>query len=261
MTNPRVLFIDIETAPLEAYTWGIWDVNVGLDQIKTEWSILAFCAKWMDSRDIIYKDTSGRGQDKVRDDSELLQSIWDLLNEADIVVAQNGVRFDIRKINSRLLMSGFGPYAPIRVIDTLSVAKKYFGFTSNKLAWTSKYLTSVPKSDHRRFPGFELWIECLKDNPVAWKEMRRYNIRDVVACEQLYHRVRPWITNHPNFGTYKADKNKSCCPKCGSLKLQKRGLSITQAGQYQRYQCGSCAGWSRSKQTLLPVQDRKVLLV
>jgi hypothetical protein len=256
-----ILTLDIETAPLEAYTWGLWDQNVGLDQIKTEWSILSYCAKWLNNKKLIYRDTGGKGVKRVRDDAGILDDIWHLLDNADIVVAQNGNRFDIRKINARLLMHGYGPYSPIRTIDTLTVAKKYFGFSSNKLAWMSKHLTDTPKSDHRDFPGFELWVECLKDNPKAWEEMKTYNQIDTVACEQLYLKLRPWITNHPNLGAYSDADGKPACPKCGSADIQKRGFSTTQNGKYQRFQCQGCGGWSRSKSTVLTVEERKVLLV
>lgn len=256
---PKVLVIDIETAPLESYTWGIFDQNVGLDQIKTEWSILSYAAKWVGKRKVTYADTGGRGPGKVRDDKLLMADIWELLNDTDLVVAQNGNRFDIKKINSRLLMHGYGPYSPIRVVDTLSVAKKHFGFTSNKLAWLSKHLTNTKKSEHKKFPGFELWTECLKDNPAAWREMRKYNIQDVVATEQLYLRQRPWITSHPNQGAY--TQAPHACPKCGSTSQQKRGESVTQQGRYQRYQCTACGGWSRGKHLLLTQNVRKSLLV
>ncbi len=256
----NILVCDIETAPLESYTWGIWEQNVSLEQIKTEWSILSYAAKWVGKKQIIYQDTSGRGPGKVRDDKWLVKSIWTLLDEADLVVAQNGVRFDIKKINARLIAHGFGPYSPVRVIDTLSVAKKHFGFTSNKLEWMSKYLTDSPKSKHKKFPGFELWLECLKDNPAAWAEMKKYNIQDVVATEKLYLKQRPWIANHPNLGTY-SDRAEASCPKCDSTHLQARGYSILQQGKYHRYHCQECGGWSRGKEMLLPLTTRRAKLV
>ena len=66
MTSPKILVIDIETSPLESWTWGIWDQNVSLEQIKTEWTILSFAAKWLGKRPILYADTGGRGVKKVR---------------------------------------------------------------------------------------------------------------------------------------------------------------------------------------------------
>lgn len=256
----QLLVLDIETAPIEALTWGLWDQNIGLDQIQSEWNILAYCAKWLDKDELIYADTSGRGRKQVRNDSRLLKQIWDLLDSADIVIAQNGIKFDVKKINARLLMAGYGPYSPIRVIDTTVVARKHFGFTSNKLAWLSEHLTDTPKSAHKKFPGWELWVECLKDNPEAWAEMQEYNQIDVLATEKVYLRQRPWISNHPNLGTY-TDSTSPECPKCGSKKLQKRGSALTQNGRYPRFQCTDCGGWSRGKQTVLTKEQREILLV
>ena len=259
MTKPHILILDIETAPIEAYTWGIWDQNIGLEMIKTDWTILSYAAKWLGKPAVIYRDTSGGGREAVRSDSVLLSSLWKLLDQADIVITQNGKKFDIRKINARFIGAGLGPYSPIRVIDTLVVARKHFGFTSNKLAWVSKILTDAPKSDHKEFPGFELWKECLADNPKAWRVMKKYNKRDVISTEKYYLRLRPWISSHPNLGAY-FDGSEHSCPACGSANTQKRGLSLTQQGRYQRYQCGECGSWSRGKQKLLLETRRKALL-
>lgn len=258
--EPRILVLDIETAPIEAFVWGLWEQNVGLDFIKTEWSMLAFAARWMDEKKTIYADTGGRGAGKVRDDKALTQQIRGLLEEADIVVAQNGKRFDIRKINARMVIHGFGPPAPYRVVDTMIEARKYFAFTSQKLAWTSKYLTDSPKSEHKKFPGFELWVECLRDNPKAWAEMRKYNCQDVISTLKVYLKLRPWINNHPNIGMHDS-ADKPNCPKCGSRDLQMRGDAVTQQGRYNRYQCQSCGGWARGKQMIVALPVRRSKLV
>ena len=252
--------IDIESAPLEAYVWGLWDQNVGLDFIKTEWSILSYAAKWIDQKQIIYEATGGRGKSKVRDDKPLMGKLWKLLNEADIVVAQNGKRFDVRKINARFIMHGIGPPSPFRVVDTMIICKRLFAFTSQKLAWTSKYLTDSPKSEHKKFPGFDLWKECLIDNPAAWAEMKKYNKQDIVSTEKVYLKLLPWINDHPNVGAYDPAET-SACPKCGSDKLQRRGASMTQQGKYPRFQCQGCGGWSRGKLALLPINKRRAMLV
>jgi len=243
---PKMVCIDIETTPIESYTWGLWEQNVGLEMIKTEWSILAFCSKVIGKPGVEYADTGGRGAGKVRDDSKLLKRLWTILNEADIVIGQNVRRFDIKKINARLVMAGYKPYSPVRVIDTLDAAKKTFAFTSNRLAWTSKYMTDTPKSEHKKYPGFELWAACLKDDPGAWAEMKKYNVQDVVATEKLYAKLRPWMSNHLNLGVYVGNKETHACPACGSLNTQRRGRATTQAFQYWRYQCVDCGSWSKA---------------
>jgi hypothetical protein len=257
---PSILTLDIETAPLRSYHWGLWDQNIGLEQIESEWSILSYSAKWLGEKRVRFEHTGGRGADKVRDDKALMQSLWELLQEADIVVAQNGKEFDIKKINARMLMHGMPPYRPInRVIDTMQEAKKRFSFTSNKLAWLSKYLTPAKKSEHKEFPGFELWAECLKDNPRAWRVMGKYNAQDVVATEQLYLRLRPWIEGHPNLATY-IEGAGACCPKCLSKQLVSNGYRTNQYGCYRRLQCQGCGGWAFERQTTLTASNRRALL-
>lgn len=256
---PRVVTLDIETAPLVSYTWDIWDQNVGLDQIHVEWSIISFSAKWLGEKAIIYRDTGGNGPNRIREDKPLLRELWAILDQADIVIAQNGVKFDLKKINARLLMHGFTPYSPIKVVDTMLIAKRHFAFTSNKLAWMSEHLTTTKKDDHHRFPGFKLWDECMKDNPAAWAEMRKYNIRDVVATEELYLRLRPWMVGHPNVAAYMLGEEVRC-PKCGSSDVQKRGTVPTQTGEYTRIRCNSCGGWSRTRYTENSLKKRHALL-
>lgn len=259
MSDARILVIDIETSPLEGYIWRLFDENVGLDQIKTEWSILSYCAKWLEEKKVIYDYTGGRGPKRVRDDKRLMRGLWKLLDAADIVIAQNGKKFDIKKINARLIEHGFRPYSPVRIIDTYLVARKHFGFTSNKLAWQSAHLTDLAKSEHKKYPGFTLWKACLDDDPKAWAEMRKYNIIDVLSTEKVYLKQRPWIENHVNLGTYA--KTIGCvCPKCGSGRLQSRGIAVTQQGKYVRMQCLSCSGWSRSKTSEIDRPSRKRLL-
>lgn len=68
-TGPRVLLIDIETAPVMAYVWSLWKQNVGLNQIAREWNILSFCAKWLHEPEIIYHDI----RETPHDDSTLMQ--------------------------------------------------------------------------------------------------------------------------------------------------------------------------------------------
>ena len=257
--TPNIVTLDIETAPLQSYHWGLWQQNISLDQINDEWTILSFSAKWLDNDTVIYKDAGGRGKNKVRDDLPLLKELWNILDRADIVVAQNGAAFDIKKINARMLMAGFGPYSPIKIVDTMLVAKRHFAFTSNKLKWLSSHLTETEKSDHKQFPGFELWTECLKDNPKAWAEMKKYNCIDTKATEQLYLKLRAWTQGHPNVAAY-AEHDELACPKCGSKDVQKRGKAFTQTGEYHRFQCKGCGGWSRSRYSMNSAAKRKSLL-
>lgn len=259
MTHPRIVTLDIETSPILAYVWGLFKQFVGLNQIVSDWSILSFSYKWLGDPKVHHFNTGGRGVEKVRDDRHLLQLIWDVLDEADIVIAQNGIKFDAKKINARFIQAGMPPPSPYKIVDTMLEAKKVAAFTSNKLAWLSDILTDTPKEDHPEFPGFELWTECLKDNPRAWKVMKRYNDRDIPSCEGVYLKLRPYIVGHPNVAAYNDDTDVQC-PKCGSKEIQRRGVALTQTGKYQRMQCFGCGGWSRTRYTENDIKKRRSLL-
>lgn len=255
--GPKIGLIDIETAPLEGYVWGLFDQNVGLNQIKREWSILSFCFKELGAprKSLEYLDTQGAPLD----DSLILKRLWEILHEYDILIAQNGKRFDLRKIKARLILEEFKPPSPVKIADTMLMARQVAAFTSNKLEWLSQYLSPIAKSKHKDFPGFELWSECLKDNPKAWAAMRKYNIPDVLSMEHVYLRLRPWVAGHTNVAVY-TDAEHLACPTCGSDKLKQDGHSYTQIGKYLRYQCGNCGAWSRNRYTINTTSKRKVLL-
>ncbi|UWI83481.1 putative head-to-tail connector protein [Ralstonia phage BHDT_So9] len=260
MTGPKILTIDVETSPIGAHVWRLFDENVALNQITAEWTILSFCAKWLGSDEVIYEDTFN--QRNKRDDKRIVKKIHKLLDEADIVIGQNVQKFDRRKINARFIMNGLQPPSPYRVVDTMLMARKTFGFTSNKLEWLSEKLcTQYKKLKHKKFPGFELWAAFLAGNPDAQAEMREYNIVDVRSTEELYLKLRPWHPGHPNVNTYDADAGDEMrCPTCGSTHLIRKGYRYTNVGTYVRFKCQDCGAWPHGRQMQNTKQQRKNLL-
>jgi len=258
-TQPRILVLDIETAPVLAYVWRTFKENVSWDQISTDWYILSFAAKWLGDPRVMYFDQSKRRN--IEDDRVLMGKLWKLLDEADVVIAHNGKKFDIRKIKARFILNGFPPPSPFRIIDTLEQARKEFAFTSNRLvALTDMLVPEDKKDDHAEFPGFSLWAECLKGNPRAWAVMEKYNKQDVVSLEKLYLRLRPWMEGHPNVGTF-VDPDELTCPRCGGTHMRRAGYRFTQTGKYVRYQCNDCGGWSRGRTMVNTRETRDNLLV
>ena len=254
-SGPRVLFIDIETAPILAQVWKIWDENISLSQIKQDWHLISFAAKFLGEKEIFYMDQ--RKSKNIEDDRKLLEAIWKLLDEADIVVGQNSKAFDVKKINARFIMNGFSPPSSFKQIDTLLIAKKYFGFTSNKLEFmTSKLNKKHKKSSHKKFTGFELWKECLNGNQTAWREMEEYNKLDILSLEELYHKLIPWDTSI-NFDLYTDDVVNTC--KCGNTEFKKNGFAYTSSGKFQRFCCTECGAETRSKENLFSKEKKQSL--
>lgn len=264
MSNLKILVVDIETAPIMAHVWGLWQQDVSLTQIEKDWHVMAWCAKWFKAADgtvygphsnLIYRDQ--RNAKDLTDDKEILKDIRKLLDEADIVIGQNSKNFDIKKLNARFILNGLKPYSKFKHVDTKQIASKHFAFTSNKLEYLSEKLcTKHKKSKHAKFFGFNLWLACMAGNKKAWKEMEHYNKRDVLATEELYIKLQPW-DNSINLDLYADDVMRKCI--CGSTKFNKNGFAYTSTGRFQRYCCSNCGAENREKVNLLSKEKRKSL--
>lgn len=248
----KILILDIETSPNVAHVWRFFKTNVGANQVIEHSTILSYAAKWLEEDEIVFEWT------KDQTEKSLLKKLNKVLHQADMVVAHNGAQFDCPKIRGRSLVHNIKPAKPYKEIDTVKVARKEFGFESNSLEYLAKVLGCTPKTKHKNFPGHELWIECLKNNPAAWAEMKEYNINDVTTLEEVYLKMRPYIRYHPNVAVY-MENDEITCPKCGSTANVKEGFAYTHTGKYQQYSCKSCGGWHRGRFTEYPAEKRAVL--
>src|SRR2546422_11197735 len=93
----KVLMLDIETKPNKAYTWGIWNVNVGINQIIEPGEMICFAAKWYGQDQIEFYSQWDGGQ------YAMVDQAWRLLDEADVVVHFYGSKFDIPHLNTEFL--------------------------------------------------------------------------------------------------------------------------------------------------------------
>jgi DNA polymerase III epsilon subunit-like protein len=81
--------------------------------------MLSWSFKWLDGKHITKGlcDYKTFKKDKTND-KELVTELWELFNEADILIAHNGDRFDRRKSNTRFLKHHLTPPQPYQTIDT-----------------------------------------------------------------------------------------------------------------------------------------------
>ncbi len=254
ISKPKVLILDIETSPIISAVWMLFKQNVGLNQIKKDWYVISWSAKWLGEKDTYYMDK--RDSFDTEDDRELLEGIWDLIDQADWVVTQNGVKFDMKKLNARFILNGMKPPSSYKNIDTLLIAKSHFGFTSNKLEYmTDKLCKKYKKLPHAKFAGYELWKQCLLGNIDAWEEMKEYNTYDVLSLEELYTILRPWYKKHPNPNLYHDGEETYCT--CGSTNLVANGFHTTGVSKFVRLSCQDCGAEVRERVNILTKEKRK----
>jgi DNA polymerase III epsilon subunit-like protein len=234
----KILLLDIETFPIEAFVWGIYEQNIGVNQIKEDWVVASWAAKWYGQNKIFYNDQSKK--ENKRDDKDLLVGIWNF-------IGQNSVKFDVPKLFARFIKNKMRRPSPFQQIDTRKLARKTFGFTSNSLEYLCTHLgVEKKKVKSKKFIGQDLWTECLKGNQEAWQEMKAYNIRDVEALEDIYDAMIPWY-NPLDFRVFNPKIINEACPTCSGKNMQKRGVMYTKSGKFQRYQCKDCGTWTHDK--------------
>ena len=256
-TSAKVLILDIETAPISAYVWGIWNQNVGTHQIQSDWFCLTWAAKWL-FEDKVYSAKLKPAEVLEQDDKRIIEGIWKLVNEADIVIAHNGEKFDMPKVNSRFIINGLRPPLPYQQIDTLKHIRRQFGFTSNKLDYVNKLLNLERKKE----TNFDLWERCMKGNKDALKEMEDYNVQDVRILEETYLLIRAWIKPHPNMGLFILDEKEHRCPNCGSSDLEIMGKTYnTPANVYELMRCSNCGASSRKRLGSANIKQKRHLLI
>lgn len=238
----RVLIFDIETAPMLAYIWRAKTEYVNPQAITHEVFLLSWAAKWEDGKRVQGDVLTGE-EALAQDDSRIVQSLADLIREADVVVAHYGNGFDIPMLNNRLLLLGLEPLGPVRSIDTKALAAKSFRLASNKL----DYIAEALGIGNKIKTEFQWWVDCYHGDEAALKRMYRYNRKDVTLLEAVYQRLKPYVKNLPRLvdGTGPNDRS---CPFCGEEALQKRGLYRTNASTFQKWHCTSCRRNSRSRQ-------------
>lgn len=231
----KILLFDVETAPNLSYVWGRWEQNIL--SVSEHWYMICFAYKWLgEKKTYVYSlpDFKTYKKDPVNDEL-LITKLWELFDQAEIIIGQNLDAFDIKKSNARFIKHGLEPPSFYKTIDTLKIARRNFKFDSNKLDDLGDYLSIGRKI---QTGGFNLWLGCMRGDKKAWKRMTDYNKMDVILLEKVYLKLRGWATTTPNMnlilGKY------SVCPTCGSEHITKRGYRYTKVYTYQAYHCQNC---------------------
>lgn len=211
--------------------------------------MLCFAYKWLGEKQthIVALPDFKTWKKNKKDDTELVYKLWELFNEAEIIIAHNGDLFDIKKANARFIQHRLEPPSPYKSIDTLKVARRYFKFDSNKLDRLGQYLEIGRKEKNM---DFSVWLGCMEGKTESWVKMRKYNIQDVVLLEKVYFKLRGWIKNSPNMNMlYGTSFN---CPNCASEHTTRQGIYTSRTGAYQRWKCQNCGAWSHGENIKSP---------
>lgn len=229
--EPRILFLDIETRPIVAEVWSLYNVDrIGLNQVREFGGTICVGAKWQNERKVRFFSDWQHGH------KGMLEAVYELWHEADAICGYNSDRFDLKKLRGEFAKEDMAPPKPIASIDVFKTVKREFGFDSNKLDHVASLFGVGRKLQHE---GHALWTKVMQGDEKARRTMQRYCCQDVRLLEDVYRKLLPWISTHPYLGK----SSGYSCNRCGSKDLIGRGEKRTRHFRVQSLQCKNCGGW------------------
>lgn len=255
--GPVIKVVDVETAPEIAYSFRRFKAFISPEQVIKRGYLLSYSSADLHTGEVEGKSLADYDLFEIdhTDDYAMCQDIWRILDEADIIIAHNGVKFDRAYINQRFAYHGMQPPSTYVVIDTLKAAKKQFALPSNALKEMCLYFeTENFKLDNE---GFSLWKACCEGDREAFGRMQTYNDGDVLSLRDLYLKLLAWIPQHPNVSAYFEDD--ACrCSRCGSkdVAVVPGKFYHTAVSTFEIIRCAQCDSLSRGRSNLRSKEKR-----
>lgn len=247
LKEPRILIWDIETLPNLKEVMRVFPQlsdYPGLT-LKAQFnSIICFGYKFLGDKSVkcINAWDFPEWDKDVNADGPLIDKALEILSKSDAIVTHNGKRFDWKFFQTRLLIQGKNLLHKIPHIDTCAVSKSNLFGLNNRLNTLAKLTDSGQKLENG---GWDLWCKVLERETKSMELMTRYCKQDVAVLEKVFLKLRPLISNLPNWNLF-TDTGEKVCPSCGSIKIQSYGLRRTKTNLYRRFRCNDCLSVSQS---------------
>lgn len=236
----RVLFWDIETSPMEVWTYAIGqNIAISPSQIEHESKITSIA--YMFEGDKFPKYLEWEFKDGEGDDELMLKKFVSVLDTADIVVAQNGDRFDLTTFYWRLNELKLPPPEnEIITLDTLKLSRRVFRSPSHKLDYRSKVYGFGGKIKQ----DMGDCIAVAKGDSKKQKERVRYNIKDVLDLRRLFWREINYYFIPKQIAKLLKNyiyEKRPFCKKCEVKRRKKYDVSsVEKTDMHIQYKCRNC---------------------
>jgi len=243
------LFWDVETGYYKTPVYSAYKQFVKPENLEGDKKIICISYKWQ-YEDKVHTLT----WDSKQDDKKMIQKFVKIIGQADEIVAHNGDKFDIKELRTRAMLQGVLMFPKYRTIDTLKKSRKFFRFPANSLNYLGIRLDVTRKLDS---VGFDLWRRCQegysKKDPElnekktkkeiqkeALAEMVNYCEHDVMALEDIFNVMMPFIDHNTNYSVLNGGPKWSC-PECTSGNVQLSHTDTTPMGYIKRHmKCNDC---------------------
>ncbi len=249
----KILLFDLETSHDLIAKFGLYPEYTNPENIIKGASIICAAWKWLDEKTIHSANVADHPNNFAKDrnnDRNVVLELKKAIEQADVLIAHNGDKFDVKWFNTRCLYHGIPEVDEPFTIDTLKIAKRYYRFSSNRLDYLGKYL-----GVGRKIKTHNHWWLAIVDTSVAAKDaiklakkMEAYNKMDVMLLERVFKKLRHRC-KLPNYNLF-VDTPICLCPNCGSDHVQRGGTRVRSTGKFQRFHCQNCNHWYQDKKAL-----------
>ena len=137
-----------------------------------------------------------RGNDK-----ELLLDLLSFIEDIDIIIAHNGLKFDMPFIRTRALIHGLPPVNFQKIIDPVQLARQHFRFSGNSLDSISKCIgTQAQKTPLTP----ETWQRAsLNGDKAAMDEIMEHCVYDVEVLAEICWKIRGYVRTIDKAGSFR----------------------------------------------------------
>lgn len=243
--KPRIMTADVECLPNKGFffrTWTKQNIPIPTEFIEKHYALCSISWKWLgeDETHVVTNADFPEFDKDPYNDKGILNAFIPELKKADFVVAHNGKRFDMKIINTRVMLNRLPPIPQVTVVDTLLLARNEFEFNSNKL----DYLTKLVEIGQKKHTSAELWVKVANGDREAMQYMGEYNAVDTKILEEFFLEIWPYLKKCPiNYNLF-SDSPTLLCKSCGSDHIHLCGRVYTPTSWQDRYECKSCGAWS-----------------
>lgn len=134
-------------------------------------------------------------------DGPLLRAILSWMEDIDIIIAHNGLKFDLPFLRTRAVVHGLPPVNFQKIIDPVQLARQHFRFPGNSLQSISHVIgTQNEKTPLRP----DTWAKAaLNGDPHCMEEIVTHCVADVDVLEEVCWKIRGYVRQIDKAGSWR----------------------------------------------------------
>lgn len=135
------------------------------------------------------------------DDHDITAEIMSFLEEFDVLIAHNGVKYDLPFLRTRALQYGLPPLQPLKIVDPVLAARRQLRLQSNSLDAIAKHIDAP----FRKTPLEPIvWARAMMDGDVdSMNLIVEHCVADVQVLDFVAHAMRGYIKTIDSIGSFR----------------------------------------------------------